>query len=275
MNEALAYCRSAAVRLFSPPPGLLDGRRATTHWMYTEQLSQRYPAVRVEPGVLYVDEGRILTSAGSAAGIDLCLYVIRTDFGASVANTVARRLVVPPHRDGGQSQFIDHPMQVEQQCSLSPLLDWVRGNLTLEHSVESLADRSGLSPRTFARRFQPPCRHKPPPLANPGANFSRPRVTRENHRIGRPCRGGGRFWLRPGLATPLPSPHRHDTGWLPQDLPSSQHHGFSRGLRRGRRSDRSFRRLLSPGQLPPPWHQASRCPQRRQKRSSTPTPWPQ
>ena len=134
--------------------GLLDGRRATTHWVWAEKLARRFPAIRVEPGVLYVDEGRIMTSAGSAAGIDLCLYVIRTDFGAGVANAVARRMVVPPHRDGGQSQFIDHPMTLEQQCSFSPLLDWMRENLTEEHTVENLAERAGLSPRTFARRFQ-------------------------------------------------------------------------------------------------------------------------
>ena len=134
--------------------GLLNGRRATTHWLWAEELASRYPAVRVEPGVLYVDEGRILTSAGSAAGIDLCLYVIRADFGARVANSIARRLVVPPHRDGGQSQYIDHPMTREEKCGLSPLLDWMRGNLAREHTVESLAERACLTPRTFARRFQ-------------------------------------------------------------------------------------------------------------------------
>jgi len=134
--------------------GLLDGRRATTHWMVSEKLAQKYPKIRVEPGVLYVDEDRILTSAGSAAGIDLCLYVIRSDFGAGVANVVARRMVVPPHRDGGQSQFIDHPMNLEQRCSFTPLLDWMRQNLTEEHTVESLAERACLSHRTFARRFQ-------------------------------------------------------------------------------------------------------------------------
>ncbi|MCG8459181.1 MAG: transcriptional regulator FtrA [Holophagales bacterium] len=134
--------------------GLLDGRRATTHWAWTEELAWRYPAIRVEPGVLYVDEGRIQTSAGSAAGIDLCLHMIRNDLGAAAANAIARRLVVPPHRDGGQSQYIDHPISEPGEGSLSPLLDWVRLHLAEEHSVESLAARAGLSPRTFARRFQ-------------------------------------------------------------------------------------------------------------------------
>ena len=134
--------------------GLLDGRRATTHWKHAADLAATYPKVRVEPGVLYVDEGRILSSAGSAAGIDLCLYVIRADLGARVANAVARHMVVPPHRNGGQSQFIDHPMMLEQKCGLSPLLDWVRENLSARHTVESLAERACLSPRTFARQFQ-------------------------------------------------------------------------------------------------------------------------
>lgn len=134
--------------------GLLDGRRATTHWAWAELLAERFPRVRVEPGVLYVDEGRLLTSAGSAAGIDLCLYVIRKDLGARIANAVARRMVVPPHRDGGQSQYIDHPMTLVEECSLSPLLDWLRENLAEEHSVDSLAAHAGLTPRTFARRFQ-------------------------------------------------------------------------------------------------------------------------
>ncbi len=147
----LSICTGALVLAAT---GLLDGRRATTHWIHVDKLAKRYPKIQVDPGVLYVDAGRIMTSAGSAAGIDLCLYVIRNDFGADIANAVARRMVVPPHRDGGQSQFIDHPMTLEQQCSLSPMLDWVRENLALEHTVDSLAERAGLSPRTFARRFQ-------------------------------------------------------------------------------------------------------------------------
>ena len=147
----LSICTGAFVLAAT---GLLDGRRATTHWLHSDKLARNYPAVQVEPGVLYVDEGRLMTSAGSAAGIDLCLYVIRSDLGAGVANAVARRMVVPPHRDGGQSQFIDHPLAHEEKCGLSPLLDWVRQNLAEEHSVDSLAARACLSPRTFARHFQ-------------------------------------------------------------------------------------------------------------------------
>lgn len=135
--------------------GLLDGRRATTHWMYADELGRRFPKIKVDPNVLYVDQGRILTSAGSAAGIDACLHVVRKDFGATVANRLARRLVVPAHRAGGQSQFIDRPVaQDEHTNGLSELLDEIRGSLDEEHTVASMARRACLSERTFARRFR-------------------------------------------------------------------------------------------------------------------------
>ena len=135
--------------------GLLDGKRATTHWMYAGQLARRFPRLRVDPDVLYVDEGNLITSAGSAAGIDMCLHLIRRDFGAEVANTVARRLVVPPHRDGGQKQFIDTPIEADpDEESFARLLDWIRGRLSQVHTVESMARRAHLSQRTLARRFK-------------------------------------------------------------------------------------------------------------------------
>lgn len=132
--------------------GLLEGRRATTHWRYADELARRYPEVQVDPQVLYVDEGNILTSAGSAAGLDLCLHLVRRDFGTAVANRVARRLVVPPHRDGGQAQFIQAPVPSNEH-GLAALLDWVRGRLDQPHTVESLSRRARMSPRTLARRF--------------------------------------------------------------------------------------------------------------------------
>ncbi|HEY6146796.1 MAG TPA: transcriptional regulator FtrA [Thermoanaerobaculia bacterium] len=132
--------------------GLLDGRRATTHWRYVEKLRERYPKIQVEPDVLYVDEGSILTSAGSAAGIDLCLHVVRRDFGAEIANQVARRLVVPPHRDGGQAQFVREPVR-RDAAGLAPLLEWASGHLRSSLTVDQLARRANMSPRTFARRF--------------------------------------------------------------------------------------------------------------------------
>jgi AraC family transcriptional activator FtrA len=134
--------------------GLLDGRTATTHWMHAGELARRWPAVRTAPGVLYTDEGRILTSAGSAAGLDLCLHIVRQDHGTRVANTLARRLVIPPHREGGQAQYIEQPMPVDGSPNLGPAMDWARAHLELPLTVENLARRAQMSPRTFARRFR-------------------------------------------------------------------------------------------------------------------------
>lgn len=135
--------------------GLLDGRKATTHWRYLDTLQQRYPAIDVVPDVLYIDEGTLLTSAGSAAGIDLCLHVVRRDFGQETANSVARRLVVQPHRDGGQTQNVVRPVPVARESKrLGLLFDYLHQQLADNHTVASLANRAGMSPRTFLRRFQ-------------------------------------------------------------------------------------------------------------------------
>ncbi len=135
--------------------GLLNGRQATTHWRYTDALKARFPAIDVLPDVLYVDGGSLLTSAGSAAGIDLCLHLIRRDFGTKAANMVARRLVVPPHRDGGQAQFIDKAVpENHEKARLGPLLDAMRAELTRPYTVETLSKMAGMSSRTFLRRFE-------------------------------------------------------------------------------------------------------------------------
>jgi AraC family transcriptional activator FtrA len=135
--------------------GLLDGRIATTHWGSVERLARSHPTVKVDPDVLYIDDGDILTSAGSAASMDLCLYVVRLDYGADVANTVARRLVVPPHRAGGQAQFIEAPVPAEATPDpFSDTLVWVQEHLDEPITVEILASRAAMSPRTFARRFR-------------------------------------------------------------------------------------------------------------------------
>jgi AraC family transcriptional activator FtrA len=135
--------------------GLLDGRPATTHWKYAAELASRYPAVDVHPDVLYVIDGRVMTSAGTAAAIDLCLHVVRSDHGAEIANAVARRMVVPPHRDGGQAQYVEAPVQ--NACEIDdPMLltiDWALANLAEPLTVETLARQAATSPRTFARRF--------------------------------------------------------------------------------------------------------------------------
>jgi AraC family transcriptional activator FtrA len=134
--------------------GLLDGKRAAAHWRHADRLAARFPRVQVEPDVLYIDEGDILTSAGSAAGIDLCLHIVRLDYGAAIANIVARRLVVPPHRDGGQSQYVPELVRAEPARGLSRLLDRVRAHLDRPWTVEALATEAAMSPRNFARRFR-------------------------------------------------------------------------------------------------------------------------
>ncbi len=134
--------------------GLLDGRRATTHWGDVEEFCARFPRVTMDPDVLYVDEGRILSSAGIAAGIDLCLHVVRLDHGAAVANAVARRLVVPPHRSGGQAQFIPTPVAEPTGRQLEPTREWLLkrlGDTTI--TVARMAEHAGMPERTFVRRF--------------------------------------------------------------------------------------------------------------------------
>jgi transcriptional regulator GlxA family with amidase domain len=134
--------------------GLLQGRRATTHWTECDDLARRYTDVSVDPGVLYVDEGDILTSAGSAASIDLCLYVVRCDFGSEIATQLARQLVVPPQRDGGQAQFIAAPLPTLDTANLfADTVAWVQEHLNEPLTVADLATRSAMSPRTFARQF--------------------------------------------------------------------------------------------------------------------------
>ncbi len=148
----LSFCSGAFVLAAA---GLLDGKRATTHWRYTDALTERHPQIEVSPDVLYVDAGNVLTSAGTAAGLDLCLHLIRRDFGTEAANLVARRLVVPAHRDGGQAQFIRQAVpRPHESGRLGPLFDHMRENLGADHSVAALARRAGMSGRTFLRRFE-------------------------------------------------------------------------------------------------------------------------
>ena len=133
--------------------GLLDDRRATTHWAYADQLAARYPRVKVDPDVLWVDEGTVLTSAGLSAGIDLCVQLVRADHGSEAAVSVARRLVVAPHRDGGQAQYVVQPIAPACDGSLRDLLEWLRAHLDQPLTVRQLAARANMSERTFARRF--------------------------------------------------------------------------------------------------------------------------
>lgn len=134
--------------------GLLDGRRATCHWAHSDRLARRFPAVTVESDRLYVEEGPLVTSAGTGAGIDAALHVVRRHLGAEVANTIARYMVVPPHRQGGQAQYVDTPVPASSDPDLSWLLVEIQSHLDQEFSIDGLAARAGLSARTFARRFR-------------------------------------------------------------------------------------------------------------------------
>jgi transcriptional regulator GlxA family with amidase domain len=133
--------------------GLLDGRLCTTHWRHATDFAARFPQTKLDPDVLYVDDGDIITSAGTAAGIDACLHLVRRELGSGAASVIARRMVVPPQRDGGQRQFVELPIPECTGDSLEPVLGWMLANLATEHTVAALARRAQLSERTFARRF--------------------------------------------------------------------------------------------------------------------------
>jgi AraC family transcriptional activator FtrA len=165
--EALRTAHARGARLLSicsgsfvlAATGLLDGRRATTHWRYADAFRKRFPLIDVDPNVLYVDAGGMLTSAGSAAGLDLCLHLVRRDWGPAIANQVARRLVIPPHRDGGQAQFLERPVETAEQRThqrepLSGLLDKIRRRLGEPWRVADLARHAAMSERTLMRRFR-------------------------------------------------------------------------------------------------------------------------
>ncbi|MGI9823150.1 GlxA family transcriptional regulator [Agromyces sp. Marseille-Q5079] len=134
--------------------GVLDGRKATTHWMYTDLMSEMFPGTEVDPDVLFVQDGKIVTGAGTAAGIDAALHIVRTELGAGAANIVARRMVVPPQRDGGQSQFILSPVPECHSDSFATITAWMLEHLDEDLTVDLLARKALMSPRTFARRFR-------------------------------------------------------------------------------------------------------------------------
>jgi transcriptional regulator GlxA family with amidase domain len=159
--DALAAAHARGARMLSvcngafvlAAAGILDGRSCTTHWMHTTELSRLVPSARVDGDVLYVEDGNVITSAGTAAGIDASLYLIRKEFGTRVANQLARRMVMPPHRDGGQRQYVDQPVPCDAD-TLADTLQWMLEHLSEDMTVEQLAERAHLSPRTFARRFR-------------------------------------------------------------------------------------------------------------------------
>jgi AraC family transcriptional activator FtrA len=134
--------------------GLLDGRRATTHWRYFDKLSAAFPAIVIEPDALYVEDGNIVTSAGSAAGLDMLLHLVRSDFGADIANRVAQRLVIPAHRDGSQAQLVVRPLPASSLDTIAQTMDWMRENLRAAHTLASMAQQARMGVRTFQRRFK-------------------------------------------------------------------------------------------------------------------------
>ncbi|SNR48600.1 helix-turn-helix domain-containing protein [Blastococcus mobilis] len=147
----VSHCTGAFVLAAA---GLLDGKRVTTHWKYAGELAARFPTVQVDPSVLYVDNGQVITGAGTAAGVDTLLHLVRREWGAAAANALAREMVVPPHRDGGQAQYIDAPVPAFHDDLLGAVLEWASAHLAEEISVETLARRALMSPRSFARRFK-------------------------------------------------------------------------------------------------------------------------
>ena len=196
--------------------GLLDGRPATTHWRWTEELQRRYPQVKVLPNRLFVDDGDVLTSAGVATGIDLCLHLVRRDHGAAAANTRARALVAPPQRQGGQAQFIERLRPEASGDQLGPLRDWMLENLALPHGLDTLARRAHVSRRTLTRRFREET-GVPPMAWLAAARIDRARALLETTR--EPVENIGRLTGLGAPASVRAAFHRH-IGTSPQDYRS-------------------------------------------------------
>lgn len=149
--HVVGLCYGAYVLAYA---GLLDGKRASTHWMAEQDFCVRFPRVKLDMNALYVEEDRLITSAGTGAGLDCCLYIVREYYGPQIANKVARTMVIPPHREGGQAQFIEQPMAVStQDAQINRLLDYLRENLSAQHTLDELAARTLMSRRTFTRHF--------------------------------------------------------------------------------------------------------------------------
>jgi AraC family transcriptional activator FtrA len=162
LMEALRRAHARGARLCSicsgafvlAHAGLLEGRRATTHWRHFDRLAADFPGIAIEADALYVDDGKIVTSAGSAAGLDMLLHLVRSDFGADIANKVAQRLVIPAHRDGDQAQLVARPLPQSNTDPIAQTMDWIRENLRAAHTLASMAAQARLGVRTFQRRFK-------------------------------------------------------------------------------------------------------------------------
>src|SRR6202050_4718167 len=194
--------------------GLLDGRTVTTHWMHAGELTRRWPAVRVEPNVLYTDDGQILTSAGSAAGLDLCLHIVCNDHGTRIANTLARRLVMPPHREGGQAQYIEQPLPATGAQGLGSALDWAREDLALPLPLEDPSHLRPALPRDD--------RHHTAAMAVRRASPPRARTAREHRRHHRAHRNPVRLRIRTPDAYALHPDQPRDPVRIPANLPAAR-----------------------------------------------------
>ena len=216
--------------------GLLDGLRATTHWAAAKELARRYPEVEVDAGVLFVDNGRILTSAGAAAGLDLCLYMIRRDHGSAVAADAARLAVMPLERDGGQAQYIVHEQLGADGSNLQPLLHWIEENAHRELTLDDLATRAKMSTRTLNRRFREQT------AATPMQWLRRSRVRRSQHLLETTGHSVERIALQVGFGSPTSfrDHFKRLVGTSPQ--------AYRRGFQGSRAPDRSSRapELLMP-----------------------------
>ena len=201
--------------------GLLDGRPATTHWAHADAFRQRYPLVQLDPSVLYVDDGDVLTSAGAAAAIDLAMHVVRRDFGAEVATRLARDLVVSPHRRGGQAQFIQAPVGPPEECGdgLGAALEWASAHLDEELSVAALAGVALMSPRHFARQFRATTGTTPHQwILTQRLGLAQRLLETTDHERGA-GRGAERVRERRGAAPALPAVGRDEPDRLPPDVP--------------------------------------------------------
>ncbi|MET4782144.1 helix-turn-helix domain-containing protein [Glaciihabitans sp. UYNi722] len=159
--------------------GILNGRRSTTHWMHADRLAAQFPGTTVDADVLYVEDRKVVTSAGTAAGIDAALHIVRKELGAAVTNVIARRMVVPPQRDGGQAQYIDFPIAENCSDSFAAVTDWMLGNLGEDLTIDQLARKALMSSRTFARRFRADMG------TTPAAWLNRQRIIRAQHLLER------------------------------------------------------------------------------------------
>ena len=199
--------------------GLLDDRGCTTHWRHADRLARMYPAAKVDPSVLYVDDGDVITSAGTAAGIDACLYLVRKEQGSRVANAIARRMVVPPHRDGGQAQYVERPVAEPACDTLGEVLEWMQRHLDQFVTVDELARLAAMSPRTFARRFVQETGHDAAAVADRAARPAGPAAAGGDRRDRRRDRGTGRVRERGHVPPSLPGLALDHAQRLPAHVP--------------------------------------------------------